>query len=249
MQKDFKGKKFTLSMELNLDERPFYYSFWKGSADYFKQRDLLLRDGRDIVCATEVLEHRARSSKNDWRNYSISTGNAILYSACGNRFKIVPDAGFLLETNIEVCKFLNGALKITEEVYVNTDGQEFIEEELDGLLQGPLLGQEAKSHPVLQYVAGSQELLDECVDKTFSILRRDYESNVGMGVFLSGERERLTARALVLDRYSGSLGRLAGNFSFNYRGAVLVGTARELAGERKFAGTIKDEENVVVASP
>jgi len=128
-------------------------------------------------------------------------------------------------------RLFRGALVLADEIYVAVDGAEFSRKDLKAVLDRDLIAADVKKHPVWQYVAGDQALLDEYTDLMFAEMRTWFRCENFMGIYLAHAQKVPTARGLSVNGLNfGS--RLRNWCDLDYGGSDLVGVAPEALGTK-----------------
>lgn len=161
----------------------------------------LIAEGRVPANTADVMRQRLESGLQDWKDNYFFLGDAIAYHPNG-KFKVILDSPTLRELTPK-SNLKNGALILGDGLYETLNGQEFSRSALT--LDKDMTPADVKVHPVWQYVARDQKLLDAYVTKMFPEMKQrfgqgntNYDNN--MGVYLeNGDKKVPTLRALVVD--------------------------------------------------
>lgn len=184
----------------------------------------LIADGRTPANTATVMKQRLESGLQDWKDNYFFLGDAIAYHPDG-KFKIVRDSQTLRElipANEDVLR--RGALVLPDGAYETLQGTEFTRKSLN--VDEDLTGDEAKSHPIWKEVARDQTLLDAYVDTMFPEMKKKFNYDKNMGIYLENGDEMPTLRALIVGRLVYRSQLYGGNYLDNGNGR-LVGVAPE----------------------
>ena len=206
-------------MALNLNNIVVPYKEFYGRVT--EQMPLLRAEGRVPISVADIMERRLNSDLQDWKDNYFFTGDAIAYHP-DKKFKIVLDSD-LLRTLKSESDVQNGALVLTDGLYEDLQGEEFLYKDIKKLVEKNLSQKEILQHPLWKAVARNDELLKVYVQKMLARLNR----NKNMGVYLdSSEVEFPNLRALVVGGLQHGSG-LNGRISLDYEYDRLIGVAPE----------------------
>ena len=126
-------------------------------------------------------------------------------------------------------RLVRGALALEDGAYEALQGAEFGRKDKGLILSRDLTSVEARSHPVWQALVGDNNLLGAYVDAMFPEMKKRFDYDNNMGVYLADAQKVPTARALyVYGLENGS--RLYGRYGLGVDDGRLVGVAPEALG-------------------
>lgn len=159
---------------------------------YAQQMPLLIADKRVPITVAQVIEQRLNSQNPDWKKY-FSTGDMIASHPNGN-IKLVRDAQILREITPKT-SLDDGTIMLADGVYETLEGAEFRRSDL--VFEEGLDAEDAKVHPVWQFIARDGALLEEYV----MFLKREsqFRCTKAMGLYLPSIPKSPKARALYID--------------------------------------------------
>ncbi len=176
-------------------QRPFYRAF---SGRYVEEAPRIKRKGLIIASVSDILERRLQSTKKDWKTNYFNTGDAVIFPTYKDKFKVSRSNPFLRNIHPK-SRFSSGALVLADDVYADIDGAEFSRKDLKSVLGCVLTLANVKQHPIWQYLASDQALLDEYATRMFSEMKTEYGYDYAMGIYLADAQKVPTAQALVVD--------------------------------------------------
>ena len=191
-----------------------------------EQMPLLVKDGREPVSVSEVMERRINSKNLAWKSNYFGTGDMIAYHPDG-RVKVVLDAKQLREITPET-SLVDGALTLANGVYETLNGAEF--KRTEAIFDKDLTPEGAKINPFWQYVARGNGVLVSYVDTMFPEMKSQFEFDEAMGIYLLSAPKQPQARALYVGRLV-SRSRLGGGDRLDGDDGRLVGVAPEARGK------------------
>ncbi len=178
-------------MTLDLNETIQPYKHFEGKN--IEQMPLLIKEGRIPISVTGLMQRRLYSGKQDWKNNYFDTGDAFVYHPDG-RVKIVLDAPPLRTLNPE-STLKNGGLVLEDGVYETLLGPEFVRDTLTDMLEHDLSAEEVKTHPIWRAFARDYALLNEYTDRMFAEMKKEYNYEIAMSVYLPSKEKVPTLRA------------------------------------------------------
>ena len=185
----------------------------------------LIADGRVPASVSDIMERRLNSKNPNWKSLYFDTGDMIAYHPDG-KFKVVRDAQLLRELSSQ-SELVNGALRLADGVYESLDGSEF--KRKDAVFCKDLSAVDTKAHPVWQFVARDKALLDSYVNAMFPEMKRQFNYDEAMGVYLPSTVGAPQARALFV-YWLEDRSQLSGRVNLGGDGSRLVGVAPEARG-------------------
>jgi len=186
----------------------------------------------------EALSNKDLNLAAFWLDRYFDTVDGIAYSNGKRKVAYNPKQLVNIESNVDLS---NGALIITPDEYKNSQGEEFSVKELENAGLGRRLSkEEVTTHPFwLALARGDKHLLREYRDVVFAEIKRRYDGNEGMGVYLGSEQQQPSMRALFVgDLYYMSDALGSNDLSLNAR---LVGVRSRVAEG--------DAQNLMVFNP
>lgn len=187
----------------------------------------LIREGRVPLNVAGLMEQRLRSGKNDWKDNYFDTGDAVAYHPDG-RVKFVLDSQTLRGINAE-SKLQNNALVLGDGVYEQLEGLEFARDKLAKITERDLVAKDIKANPIWQKLARDESLLNEYVDAMSAEMKKRWNYDDSMGIYLASAEKVPTLRSVFVFRLeSGSL--LYGGIGLDSDFGRLVGVAPEALG-------------------
>jgi len=228
-----------MALDLN-DKPPEYRDFHTDKTPrYIEQMPLLVSgqnlEGKEVdvqripVGVDDVFERKVNSSKPDWMDGWIYTGDGVAVPAkgaySGRRFKVRRNSDSLRSVNPGmVDKLVNG--KFPHYSYEAVPGVEFTSGG-DVIVGRPQKKEEAKNNPVvLGLLGGDVSFRDEVVDRIFFEGKRRFDYNEMMDIYLPSESSQASEGAFCVYRLE-YRSRLLGRNLLNYF-ARLVGKAPEV---------------------
>src|SRR3989344_5450852 len=167
-------------MALDLNEIIAPYEEFYGRTT--EQMPLLIEKGRQLMSVAGVMERRINSDKKDWKGSYFFTGDAVAYHP-DKKFKIVSDAEILRNLNAE-SKLESGALILPEGMYETLEGEEFLYKNVQKLLEKELSQADVLKNPLWKAVARDQALLEEYVPRMFAEMKKSFDYEENMGIYL-----------------------------------------------------------------
>ena len=187
----------------------------------------LLAEGRIPLSTAGIMERRVNSSLADWRDNYFDSADAIVYHPDG-KFKIVRDSE-VLKALTPQSRLVRGALALEDGAYEALQGAEFGRKDKGLILSRDLTSVEAYAHPIWQALVGDQKLLGLYVDAMFPEMKKRFDYDNNMGVYLADAQKVPTARALYVDGLGGG-SRLSSGVDLDDDCGRLVGVAPEALG-------------------
>lgn len=129
----------------------------------------------------EFANSSEKVEQNLWIRNFFDTGDAIIYHPNGD-LKIVLDSKNLIGQQNE-CQDNFGVLIVNENLYHDLPGQVFKKNEFR-LTEESLSKSEVKSHPVWNFLARDQKLLNDYTDFVFDIAGKNFDKDDTMKTFL-----------------------------------------------------------------
>src|SRR3989344_7769964 len=174
------------------------YKEFYGSVN--EQMPLLRSAGRMPVSVAETWDERINSSKKKvWKDSYVFTIDAFAYHP-DKKIKIVLNAKPLLEITQE-SQLQSGALVLPDGMYESLDGEEFTQKDLQKMiLEKDMKKAEAQVHPILRAFARTKKRLNAYTDRMFPEMKKRFDYDTAMGIYLDSFREVPTMRAAVVNR-------------------------------------------------
>ena len=147
-----------------------------------KQMPRLVAEGRTPASVADVLERRLHSGCKDWENNYFFTGDAIAYHP-DKKCKVVLDAE-LLRNLTSKSNIRSGALILPDGLYEKLQGEEFAYNDIKDLHERELSQAKVLQHPLWRALARDQALLKEYVPKMFAEMKKRFNYDENMAVYL-----------------------------------------------------------------